>query len=81
MSDVIDLNAKRNERERPDPEFVRKDDFGREMHLYLLSYDFDGSTWGGVDVWAYSMEDAQARVAAMRESLVVLGQAYAAFPA
>ena len=81
MTDIIDLNERRNAAEKPDAEFVRKDDFGRPLYLYALSYQFDGGTWGGVDVWAYSMEDAQARVDAMRQSIVLLGQTYSILPA
>lgn len=76
MSEVIDLNQKRNERDRPAPEFIMHDDFGREMQTYLLSYQINGKTWGGVQVWAYSQEDAEARVAAMRESITCLGQCF-----
>lgn len=80
MSDIIDLNAKRNEREAPDAEFVRKDDFGRPLYCYALDYKFADGAWAA-EIWAYSMDDAAARVAAMRESLELRGQMFAAFPA
>lgn len=81
MSDgVIDLSAERNRRAQPDPEFVKQDDFGRPMYLYLLRYEMDASLWQ-TDVWAYSEEDAGNRVKAMRESLELLGQAFNAIPA
>lgn len=82
MSDdkIIDLSARRNAAERPDAEYVKKDDFGREMQAYLCSYDFADGSWC-CEIWAYSMEDAIARVAAMRESLRVDGQLFTAFPA
>lgn len=80
MSDIIDLNAKRNEREKPDPEFVRKDDFGRPLYCFLLDYEFDGANWSA-DVWAYSLEEAEKRVEAMRSSLTLKGQDMTAFPA
>lgn len=73
MSDPIDFQTFKNERDI-DPEFIRADDFGKKLYCYALSYDFDGSTWGGVTVWAYSMEDAQNRVNAMRENIALLGQ-------
>lgn len=73
MSDPIDFIEHRNKRDI-DPEHIREDDFGRPMYEFLLSYEFNNSTWGGVTVWAYSMEEAEQRVAAMRESLVLLGQ-------
>ena len=77
--DVIDLNAERNRRAQPDPEFVKRDDFGREMYLFALGYEFDGKSWG-IDLWAYSAEDAEARVAAMRGSLAVHGQIFECIP-
>ena len=80
MTDVVDLTAERNKREAPDPEFVRKDDFGRPIYTFLLSYEMDGSQWS-TEVWAYSYEDAQNRVAAMRDSLKVDGQAFGRIPA
>jgi hypothetical protein len=79
MSDVINLTAKRNERENPDPEFVRKDDFGRPMYCYALDYAMDDASWGA-QIWAYSMEDAERRVEAMRSSLSLLGQMYCVVP-
>jgi hypothetical protein len=76
----IDLAAERNKREAPDPEFVRKDDFGRMLYTFLLSYEMDGARWTN-EVWAYSFEDAEARVAAMRANLKVDGQAFSVVPA
>lgn len=76
---VIDLSEHRNARERPDPAFIRHDDFGREMYRYLLDYEFESSHWGA-EVWAYSMEEAEARVAAMRVSLSLCGQTYTRIP-
>jgi hypothetical protein len=73
MTEPIDFQTFKAERDI-DPEFIMVDDFGRKLYAYALSYDFDGSTWGGISVWAYSMEDAQNRVNAMRENLILLGQ-------
>lgn len=70
---VIDLSAERNARERPDPEFIRKDDFGREIYCYALEYEMDDAEWLIV-IWAYSLKEAEARVLAMRKSLVLKGQ-------
>lgn len=77
---VIDLGAERNRRAQPDPEFVRKDDYGRPLYTFLLSYEMDGSRWS-TELWAYDFADAEARVAAMRESLKVDGQAFSTVPA
>lgn len=76
MSDgIIDLSAERSRRAAPDSECVKRDDHGREMYLFLLSYDFDGGSWS-TGIWTYSAEDAAARVVAMRESLRVDGQCF-----
>lgn len=80
MSDPIDLNAERNKRAQPDVEFVKQDDYGRSMYLFGLGYEFGGKMYG-TDIWAYSHEDAEARVLAMRESLVVFGQTFTMIPA
>jgi hypothetical protein len=77
--DVIDLNAEREKRDGPDPEFIRRDDFGRPMYLFGLDYAFHGKEWM-IELWAYSFEDAEARVEAMRSSLRVMAQKYAEVP-
>lgn len=53
MMDIVNLNQARAARERPDPEHVIKDQFGRPMYRFALSYQMDGKTWG-TEVWAYS---------------------------
>ncbi len=80
MSEPIDFTKIKNERDI-DPEHIRKDDFGRTMYEFRLSYQFDGKTWGGVTVWAYSFGEAEARVKSMRDSLIVLGQLGGIVPA
>lgn len=77
---IIDLNERRNAKDGPDPDCIRTDDWGRNLYLYALEYSMDGSQWS-VNLWAYSMEDAQNRVDAMRQSLVLSGQTYAIIPA
>ena len=80
MSDVIDLGARRNEKEKPDDDCVGTDDFGRPLYLFALEYEMPDGTYA-TDVWAYSFEDAEARVSAMRQSLLVLGQMHSIVPA
>jgi hypothetical protein len=80
MTEPTDLTDYRNKRAAPDPEFVMTDDFGRPMFAYLLSYDFNGGSWN-IKLWAYSMEDAEARIQAMRESLTLDGQMFTTVPA
>ena len=66
--------------ERHPVPFVRQDDYGRRLYTFLLSYCIDGKQWS-TEVWAYDFADAEARVAAMRESLRVDGQLFERFPA
>ena len=80
MADVIDLTGERNRRAAPDPEFVRKDEYGRELFCFLLSYEQDGRGYS-TDLWAYDEADARAKVAAMRSSLVFDGQLFEQLPA
>lgn len=72
---VIDLNAARAVRELPDAEHLDRDQFGRPMYRFALTYEMGEKIWG-VEVWAYSFEDAEQRVAAMRASLSVAGQVH-----
>lgn len=80
MTDIIDLNERRNAADKPDGDFVRKDDYGRPLFFFLLDYEMDGGHWGA-EIWAYSAEDAEARVLAMRGSLTVMGQVFTTVPA
>jgi hypothetical protein len=80
MSDEpIDLNEVRNARAQPDPQFIRKDDYGRPMFTYTCSYVMGGKSWA-LDIWAYDDEDAEARVAGIRESLKCDGKVFAIIP-
>lgn len=59
----------------PDAAHVMKDHYGRPMQRYALSYEMDDKTHC-TEIWAYSFEDAENRVAAMARSLVVQGQVF-----
>lgn len=76
MSEIIDLTAARNERERPEPHLVHADEYGRPLFTFALEYEFEGGTWS-TQLVAYSHEDAVAKVEAMRRSLCVRGQIFA----
>lgn len=78
MTDIVDLTAYR--RNKDDDGYFKYDDDGVKMYNFALEYQMDGSRWG-LEVWAYSWEDAQNRVDAMRQSLVLLGQTHAIIPA
>ena len=56
-----------------------KDAFGCELRTYVLEYAMGGRRWG-LSIIAYSMEDAEARVAAMRDSLVLCGELHRVVP-
>lgn len=79
MTDIVDFSAILTARDRPDPDLVCHDAFGREMRTYVLEYKMNGRRWG-LSVVAYSMEDAESRVAAMRNSLVLCGELYRVLP-
>jgi hypothetical protein len=74
--DIIYFQAAKSERDRPDEEHIRRDEFGREMYRFLLEYFFEGEEWGA-ELWAYSRADAEARVTAMRGTLKLVGQVHA----
>lgn len=80
MSDIIDLNAERNRRAEPDPEFVSQDEYGRKLYTFGVDYDHDGSSYT-FHLVAYSWEDAEAKVAGIRASAKVYGQIYSHIPA
>jgi hypothetical protein len=70
---VIYLERHRALAERPDPCFAACDEDGRDFFKYALQYELDGKIWAA-DIWAYSFDDAERRVHAMRNSVAVLGQ-------
>jgi len=76
MNDKItDLNEFRNAKTEPDAEFVFTDEFGRKLYTFLLDYEMDGKTYT-TRLVAYDEDDADRRIAAMRESLVYGGKIY-----
>lgn len=74
---VIHLDDVRADREQPDPEHLCQDQYGRPMYRFALSYEMNGSDWC-THIWAYSIEDAEMRVAAMARTLAVQGQMFTA---
>jgi hypothetical protein len=79
--DPIDLNQRRAARERPDAEFVAKDDFGRPLYTFGYSFDHsDGKTYGFRFV-AYDFEDAEAKLASIRGTARLDGQIFTEVPA
>lgn len=80
MDNVVDLTERRNAVAQPDPEFIRKDEYGRRLYCFLLDYQMDGSQYS-TEVWAYDEAEAQRRVAAMRATLGYAGQLFSQVPA
>ena len=72
---IINLSAERDKRNGPDKAHTRLDDEGRILYEYALDYRMDDAHWSA-SIWAYSMEDAERRVSAMRHSLTLSGQVY-----
>lgn len=61
--------------EIPDPDLVKTLPDGRHMYLFGMTYVMDGrERW--CEIWAYGLEDAERRVAAMRKTLSEPGQIY-----
>ena len=77
---IIDISAERDKRNAPDPDCVITDEEGKDWFLFSLEYRQDGRRMT-TDLWAVSREDAEAKVAAMRDSLVFVGQTVAVVPA
>lgn len=73
--DIIHLGAERDRRNGPDADHVRRDDFGRPLYRFTCSYDMGDGAWA-LDLWAYSREDADARMDAIRRSGRVDGQVW-----
>lgn len=72
---VVSFSKIRDSGEGPDAAFVTTDADEQRLYKFALRYDMDGKTWAA-DIWAYSFEDAEDRIAAMRKSLAFCGQLY-----
>lgn len=79
MTEIIDFNKARAERDEPDDECIRRDHFGRTLYCFICEYEADGDTYA-IDLWTYSFEDAQKAVAAIKSSLTVIGKKMSVLP-
>lgn len=79
MSDPIDINEERNKREAPDAAHCRRDEFGAPLYEFMVQYNHDGGVWS-FTIWAYSMEDAQAKVDSINKGVVFRGQVFSTIP-
>lgn len=66
--------------DNPSPDLIMFDEDGRELRTYALRYEFEGSYWS-TTIMAYSFDDAENRVNAMRQSLELRGELHAIVPA
>ena len=57
----------------PDGAFRTTDDVGRPMFQFIADYKLDGRTFS-INLWAYDIDDAERRVASMRDCLELQGQ-------
>ncbi|MDQ0562438.1 hypothetical protein QO004_004243 [Rhizobium mesoamericanum] len=64
----------------PDTAFRRQDAAGRDLFSFAIEYRMGDARWAA-SIWAYSHEDAEARVKAMKETLALCGQVYCEVPA
>jgi hypothetical protein len=72
---IIEFRSQPAAADRPDNDFVSIDQNGQEIYRFALQYDWDDKLWAA-EIWAYSLDDAETRVQAMRQSLTVCGQLY-----
>ncbi|WPJ67993.1 hypothetical protein STOPSMEL_17 [Sinorhizobium phage StopSmel] len=70
---IVDLQQVKDQREGPDADCLLRDNYGRPMGLFGFEYQVDGRRWS-FTIEAYSHEDAERRIAAIRESVNFLGQ-------
>jgi hypothetical protein len=85
MAEIIPFNILKAsldaaEGEGPDPEFVRRDEYGRPVYCFMLEYEHDGQMYG-LDFWAYSEDDAKAHVLSMVAHMSYVGQKMGELPA
>lgn len=73
---VLSFPGRKERRDNPDRAFVSTDADERRLYRFALQYEMNGKSWA-TEVWAYSLKDAEDRVAAMRRSLTMCGQLYA----
>lgn len=78
---IVDLSKARSDREKPDPECIVKDEFGRPWYAFLVEYDDADGKQFGFQIFALDADDAQRRVDAIRASLRLKGQVFSTIPA
>lgn len=71
---VVNLTAIRADRDRPAADFIRKDEYGRELYCFIGDYEVGRHSYS-VDIWAPDWETAERHAAAMG-NVTVAGQLY-----
>lgn len=77
---VIDLQKVKADREAPDADCIKRDEYGRPLYTFGLEYELDGKTFT-VSIVAPSMDEAERHASSMRNSVTVYGQIYSVVPA
>lgn len=70
---IVDLQQVKDQREGPDADCLLRDNAGRPMGLFGFEYVVKGRKWS-FHIEAYSNEDAEERIAAIRQHVFFLGQ-------
>ena len=63
------------DRARPNADCIMYDDDNCPMYLYTIRYHREDGTYES-DIWAYSQEDAERRLAEIRKSGTISGQVF-----
>ena len=74
-NEPIDLTAYRNAREEPDADCIAYDEYGRKLYTFILSFEMEGKSYGA-EIKAYDEEEANKKIAAMRETLEYSGKLF-----
>jgi len=80
MDNIIDLADERDKRDGPDPECRTTDQYGRPMFMFSFDYRYENKDYS-LSFWAYDQADAEARIAALKETAEYSGQIYSIIPA
>lgn len=73
---IINLADEIERRTGPAPEHVERDQFMRPMYRFSVSFDTSGGRVWSIDIWAYDLADAEARLEAIRSNGRVDGQIF-----
>ncbi|KKB12721.1 hypothetical protein VE25_05665 [Devosia geojensis] len=79
MGDVINLAEIRERNMMPDPDCVTEDAQGIPLYCFAIDY-WHGESCFTLTLWAYSWEDAEARLKAIRSTGAVVGKIVSVTP-